>query len=232
MLTSSPDLEELSLVLSGPEDKKEVWGPSTITLPSVKSLELGFHDAAYIESLFPLIQFPNLVKLKLGYNAEDYDNFALLLTTPPLGRTASILAGLEFLKIYSLPSNHTVRQAMLEQLVNLKSINLNCISDGREFFDRLMEVKQGAGGQRVAFCPQLSAVKTMYVDGLSMKEFVEARQSGGAPISKVMMSKEDYLGEKEEKWLRGHLEDLEFFEPSLHEEEEEILVRNSSRRRW
>jgi hypothetical protein len=40
------------------------------------------------------------------------------------------------------------------------------------------------------------------------------------PVLRVLMSKEDNLGEKQEKWLRGHLEELEFFESNLDDKEE------------
>ncbi|KAF9077637.1 hypothetical protein BDP27DRAFT_1208449 [Rhodocollybia butyracea] len=223
ILTSSPDLEHLTLALSGPEDKKELWGTSTINVPSVKSLDLCFHEPAYIESLLPLVHFPNLIELRLQYDSGDYTNFALLLAAPFPGRTTSILAGLESLRISCLPSNRASRQAMLEQLVNLKSIELNCAGDEDEFFERLMELKPGAGssGQGVVFCPHLTALKTTGIDGWRMKQLVEARRRGGAPLSRVFMSEEDDLGEKEENWLRAHLEELDFFEPSSDEEEEE-----------
>lgn len=223
ILAGSPELENLSLCLSGPAGQKEDWGTTPIELSSVKSLTLCHHEPAYIESLLPLLHLPNVVELILDYDSNDYTEFVLLLAKPLPGRTKSLLAGLEYLKINSLPSNHNARQLVLEQSVNLKSIWLNCTGDEDEFFQRLMELKstpsEAGTTQSVVFCPHLTTLMTTGIDGPAMRKFVEARRLGGAPLSKVSMSDDDVLEDKEERWLRAHLDELEFFEPSDSEEE-------------
>ncbi|KAE9404063.1 hypothetical protein BT96DRAFT_955791 [Gymnopus androsaceus JB14] len=223
ILAGSPELEALSLCLSGPADKKEDWGTTPIEMTSVKKLTLCHHEPAYIESLLPLLHLPNVIDLLLDYDSNDYTEFTLLLAKPLPGRTKSLLAGLEQLKINCLPSSQNARQLVLEQLLNLKTIILNCTGDEEEFFERLMELKQtpskAGTSQSVAFCPHLTTLITTGIDGAAMRKFVEARKQGGAPLSKVSMSEEDFLEEKEEKWLREHLVELDFFEPSESEEE-------------
>ncbi|KAF5389171.1 hypothetical protein D9757_003520 [Collybiopsis confluens] len=206
ILAGSPDLQTLSLAISGPSEGD--WGTTPIDIPSVKSLSICHHEPAYIERLLPLLHLPSVVELTV---------------TPP-GRTQSLLAGLEYLKIDSLPSNHSARQLMLEQLVNLQSICLNCAGDEEEFFDRLMELKstpsEAGTPQSMVFCPHLTRLMTAGIDGSKMKRMVEARKQGGAPLLKVSMSEEDDIEEKEEKWLREHLDEFDFHEPSDESEEE------------
>ncbi|KAJ3747298.1 hypothetical protein DFH05DRAFT_1540934 [Lentinula detonsa] len=228
IIASSPELESLSLCLSGPAGTAKDWAHTPIDIPSVKSLTLCHHEPAYIEALLPLLHLPNVVELLLDYDSADYTEFALLLAKPLPGRTKSILSGLDHLKIGGLPSNRNARQLMLEQLVNLKSICLNCAGDEDEFFERLKELKptpsESGPTQSVVFCPHLTTLMTTGVDGSAMRNFVEVRKQGGAPLSKVSMSEEDDLDEKEETWLREHLDELDFFEPSDSEEEIEMEI--------
>ncbi|KAJ4482169.1 hypothetical protein J3R30DRAFT_3286304 [Lentinula aciculospora] len=228
ILTSSPELETLSLSISGPAGTGKDWGITPIGIPSLKSLTLCHHEPAYIEALLPLLHLPNVVELLLNYDSNEYTDFALLLAQPLPGRTKSLLAGLDHLKIGTLPSKRDARQLMLEQLVNLKSICLNCVGDEEEFFTRLMELKatpsESGTTHSVVFCPHLNTLMTTGVDGTTMRKFVEARKQGGAPLSKVSMSEEDHLDEKEETWLRDHLDELDFFEPSDSEEEIEMEI--------
>ncbi|KAJ3910592.1 hypothetical protein F5879DRAFT_231559 [Lentinula edodes] len=232
ILTGSPELETLSLCVSGPAGTGLDWGIMPIHIPSVKSLTLCHHEPAYIEALLPLLHAPNVVELLLDYDSNDFSDFALLLAKPLPGRTKSILAGLDHLKIGGLPSNKNARQLMLEQLVNLKSICINCVGDEEKFFERLMELKstpsESGTTQSVVFCPHLNTLMTTGVDGTAMRKFVETRKRGGAPLSKVSMSEEDNLDEKEEKWLRDHLQELDFFEPSDSEEEIEMEIDDMS----
>ncbi|KAK7469178.1 hypothetical protein VKT23_003669 [Stygiomarasmius scandens] len=221
MIHASPELHTLSLCLSGPAGTKEDWGTSQIEIPSLKELVLCHHEPQYIESLLPHFVIPNLVNLALEFDSADYTDFARMLSTPLPGRTKSILAGLEALKIAGLPSTRKAREQMMDQLVNLHSINLNCSGDEEEFFDKLMEVKPtpSGTGQMVVYCPNLKNIATTGIDGKQMKRFVDVRKTAGAPITRVSMSEEDDVDQRELKWLREHLEELEFFEPSDSEEE-------------
>ncbi|KAF5369445.1 hypothetical protein D9758_002646 [Tetrapyrgos nigripes] len=221
MIHSSPELHTLSLCLSGPTGKQEDWGSSQIEIPSLKELVLCHHEPKYIQSLLPYLVVPNVVNLALDFDSEDYTDFAKMLATPLKGRTKSILAGLEMVKIAGLPSNKKAREMMLEQLANIHSINLNCNGDEEEFFDKLMETSTSGSGQMVVYCPRLVNIATNGIDGKQMKKFVEVRKAAGAPIARVSMSEDDVVDEREEAWLRDHLEELEFFEPS---DEEEIEV--------
>ncbi|KAJ3763672.1 hypothetical protein EV360DRAFT_33014 [Lentinula raphanica] len=226
IITGSPELETLSLCLSGPSGSASDWGDTPIDVSSVKSLTLCHHEAAYVEALLPLLHLPNVTELYLDYDSEDYSEFALLLSKPLPGRTKSILAGLDHLKLGGFPSNRRARQSMLEQLVNLKSIRLDCAGDEVEFFERLMELKstpsENGTTQSVVFCPHLTTLMVSGIEGPTMIKFVEARKKGGAPLVKLSLSELDNVDDKEEEWLKAHLEELDFFEPSDSEEELDV----------
>jgi len=225
ILRSSPEIHTLTLCLSGPAGDFADWGGEMIELPSLKDLVLCYHEPSYIESLMRLISVPNVHSLALDYDEGDYSSFLRQLTRPLKGMKKSLLAGLEHLKISGLPCDHKSMDLMFEQLANLKSINLNCTGD-ETFFDKLMKPVPSsflvATGKVSLYCPNLHTITTTGIEGAKMKQFVETRRAAGIPLTKVLMSEEDDVDIKEEKWLRDHLETLEFFEPSDSEEEVDI----------
>jgi len=73
------------------------------------------------------------------------------------------------------------------------------------------------------YCPSLHTITTTGVDGAEMRAFIEARRAAGVPIKRVMISEADVVEEKDEKWLRTHVEEVDFFEPSDSEEYVDLL---------
>lgn len=232
ILQDSPELRTLSLLLSGPGGEPSDWPTDqVIEVPSLSTLVICYHEPEYIESLMKQLYLPNVKDLTLDYDEGDYTEFAHQLASSqpvPLGgsRTKPLLAGLTHLKISGLPCNAKSVDAMLEQLNHLQVLNLNVVSEQEEvFFDKLAApislstVDCVMAGKLSWYCPNLKTILTTGIHGARMKEFVEARRIAGVPLAKVSMSEEDHVDEKDEKWLRNHLESLEFFEPSDSEEE-------------
>ncbi|KAG7088466.1 hypothetical protein E1B28_012455 [Marasmius oreades] len=231
MVTASPDLETLSLATSGPmrSSPESPWPETqrTIEIPSLKELVLAQHEQEYIMNLLSLLSTPNVVSLNLDFDSQDFTELAMLLAKPLHDRRAgSLLSGLQQLKISGMPCNTKAREAMLEQLVNLKIINLNCCDEEEvEFFDLIKKMKPSPDGNyetpgpSVLYCPNLISIYTTGIDGKQMKAFIEARRQGGVPVKRVGMSEDDDVEEREEKWLKEHVEEVEFFEPDSDFEE-------------
>ncbi|RDB17917.1 hypothetical protein Hypma_000923 [Hypsizygus marmoreus] len=224
IIAGSPDLRTLTLSLSGPAEHDETvpendWGNELLAIPSLRELVLCYHEPRYAIALLKKLSVPNVTALTLDFDSEDYSEFAQELTRPaPGGGNKSLLAGLERLKISGLPCNIKTVEDVLGQLVGLRTFNLNCSGGSEEmFFDMLMEAGPVTGGK--VFCPNLHTISTTGIEGAKMKKFVELRKAAGVPVKRVQMSEEDDVDEKEEKWLRAHVEEFEFFEPSDSEEE-------------
>ncbi|KAF8895400.1 hypothetical protein BD779DRAFT_1608982 [Infundibulicybe gibba] len=174
------------------------WGVHIAWEPSLE-LELAYH-AKDVRPSFSVFQqlldaSPNLRTLTLCLLGPR-GHFAQQLAQPMPGKTKSLLAGLAHLKISGLPCSNRAAEEMFVQLGELKSVNLNC--SGAE------EPRAGTGGKNV-YCPRLETLTTTGIDGHKMRR---------VPLK----------NEREEKWLRAHLESLEFFEPSKRrgvDEEEE-----------
>lgn len=221
MLNACPELKTLSLSLSGPAGHKEDWGSDPIEIPSLEALALSYHEAAYIEALYPLLSAPNVIALTLDYDSDDFTAFSQLLCKPHKGRKRSLLAGLERLKIAGLPCDRKTKEQILGELTNLKEINLNCSGDEEDFFEKLQETEQQGPnrGKKLLYCPNLHSITSTGIDGKRMKKFVEGRRLGGAPLKGVYMSQEDDVEEKEENWFRKHVDNFDYFEPSESEDE-------------
>ncbi|GLB38500.1 putative F-box-like [Lyophyllum shimeji] len=217
MITSSPEIRTLSLCLSGPQEHNEEtndWGTEPIEILSLKDLVLCYHEAQYAIALVQKLSVPNVHSLALDFDGEDYSEFVRQLTRPMPKVKKSILAGLEHMKISGLPCDNQSIDMMFEQLGGLKTINLNCSGEEEEqLFRRLMKPPANK-----IYCPNLHTITTTGIDGAEMRAFIEARKAAGVPVKRVMMSDEDEVEEKDERWLREHLEELEFFEPSDSEE--------------
>ncbi|KAG7443059.1 uncharacterized protein BT62DRAFT_347562 [Guyanagaster necrorhizus] len=223
---ASPELHTLSLCLSGPAGPSEQRGTDLISIPSLHDLVLAHHEPEYIQSLLPILFVPNVQHLALDFDSADYTEFVKVLLRPQAGQKKSLLEGLEHLKIGGLPCDRQCQAALLLQLGNLRSINLNAFGEEEEqFFDALLDSAYGTkeSGQKV-LCPNLHTVTTTGISGKKMRSFVEARKRADAPISKVLMSERDDVEEKDKKWLSSHLEEFEFFEPSDSEEELDPLL--------
>ncbi|KAF8073848.1 hypothetical protein FPV67DRAFT_1479533 [Lyophyllum atratum] len=218
MIASSPDIRTLSLCLSGPQehdDETNDWGSEPIEIPSLMDLVLCYHEARYATALVQKLSTPNVHSLALDFDGEDYSEFVRQLTLPMPKTTKSVLAGLEHMKISGLPCDNDAIDLMYQQLGGLKTINLNCSGEEEEqLFKHLMKPLPNK-----IYCPNLHTITTTGIDGADMRAFIEARKAAGVPIKRVMMSEEDDIEDKDEKWLRAHVEELDFFEPSDSEEE-------------
>ncbi|KAF8195454.1 hypothetical protein BJ912DRAFT_1040399 [Pholiota molesta] len=246
-ITNSPNLHTLTLSLSGPvlpegvafdaEREEGGWGPTLLAIPSLHEFAIQFHDPKYASALIQHLDLPNVSGLLLNFDEQDYTSFVHTLLKPVKGRTESLLQHIDHLKISGLPCGVAAAHAFLDQLGNLKSLNLKKLIDPSATsapFDRDADPEEIAAYQAAAAqAAALSAASGSgsennahddSVDGFRLKQLVEARKKLGAPLKRVFMSHHDRVTEKEEKWLRANLEELEFFEPSDSEEEVEDFV--------
>lgn len=220
ILYSSPDLRTLTLCLSGPADDGEnvPWDSEALSVPSLKELVLCYHEVKYAIALVRKLSVPNVYTLTLDYDEEDCTEFVRCLTSPMRGSSRSLLAGLEHLKIAGLPCADKAIDLVFEQLVGLKTLNLNCSREDEEkYFDRLLKSSSGSAGLKI-YCPNLETITTSGIEGFQMKAFVAARKAAGFPIKRVLMSEEDDVDAQQEDWIRKNVEEFNFFEPSDSEE--------------
>jgi F-box-like len=220
LLAASPEIRTLTLCMSGPAEDNDMdndWGTDPIEVLSLKDLVLCYHEPKYIIALMRLLCAPNVTSLVLDYDGADYSEFVQALTRPMPGKNKSLLAGLEHLKIVGLPCNNKSAEMLLDQLAGLQSLNLNCQGEEEElFFDLLCRLRSKS---KTPYCPNLHTIWTTGIHGRQMKTFIEMRRVAGMPIKRVGMSQQDEIGEREESWIKDHVETLEFFEPSDSEED-------------
>jgi len=216
LLAASPDLHTLTLCLSGPaehNDKGNEWSTDAVEVPSLKSLVLCYHEPNYIIALMRILCTPNVTNLVLDYDGADYSEFVQALTKPMPGKSKSLLAGLEQLKIAGLPCNKKSAEMFFDQLAGLQILNLNCVGEEELFFELLQQLAQ-SGTPTKTYCPNLHTIWTSGIFGPQMKKLIEMRKAAGMPIRRVFMSRQDAVGECEENWLKDNVETFEFFEPS------------------
>ncbi|KAF9483450.1 hypothetical protein BDN70DRAFT_851506 [Pholiota conissans] len=239
IISSSPDLQTLTLSLSGPvlsdgvefdaEREEGGWGSTPLTISSLREFAIQFHDPKYASALVQHLDMPNVTGLLLNFDEQDYTTFVRSLLKPVKGRTESLLQHIDHLKISGLPCDVASAHAFLDQLVILKSFNLKvtivaaqALAAGAATSATASGSSSGPLSSPTLFCPKLETLTTNAVDGYRLKQLVETRKKLGAPIKRIFMSYNDRVSEKEEKWLRDNLEELEFFEPSDSEEEVEV----------
>lgn len=225
----SPEIKVLTLCLSGPRGREDDWrdaGAAPIQIPWLESLTLRYHTPQYACSLLRFLDTPRITSLALDFDEQDYSEFAKDLCKAPHGRSKSLLAGLENFKVSGLPCNRGLVDKILDQLANLKSLNLNCTGEGEMFFEALLKASTIADGgsspTRNIYCRALEAITTAGISGKQMKEFIEARAKAGVPVKRVFMSEKDDVDGPSERWLREHVKEFEYFDPS--DSEEEVLL--------
>ncbi|KAG6876304.1 hypothetical protein C0993_004171 [Termitomyces sp. T159_Od127] len=222
ILNSSPDLRSLDLCLSGPrahDGEHNDWGTAVIEMPALTDLVFCYHKCAYAVALLKRLSVPHVHNLALDFDEEDYTDFVKQLTLPMAKTGKSILAGLEHMKISGLPCNRAGIERMLAQLAGLKTLNINCSNEEEQEIFRQLAPAGGASAR--IFCPNLYKIIATGVSGAEMCSFIKARNAAGVPIKQVMMSEEDEIEEGDIRWLREHVEELDFFEPSDEEYEDE-----------
>lgn len=256
IIKRSPELHTLTLSLSGPQlapgvefdaDREEGgWGVTPLTIASLHEFAIQFHDVAYASALVQHLDLPAVTGLLLNFDEEDYSDFVRALLRPVKGRTEGLLQHIDHLKIAGLPCSVACADLFLDQLANLKSLNIKLVGDEEDvLFEKLVDptrtvpwhVRAGdnAEGGPVAaaaaaagfklpavFCAKLDTLTTNEADGARVQELVAARKAAGAPLARVFMSNMDRVTAKEERWLRANLAELEFFEPSDSEDEVEV----------
>ncbi|KDQ25842.1 hypothetical protein PLEOSDRAFT_1046088 [Pleurotus ostreatus PC15] len=245
ILRRSPLLTKLALSASGPAGSPSDWFiPGTkalqkIALPKLSELDLRFHEPDYAVGLVQALDMPSLRHLTIDFDSADYTDFVKVLAGQSISdRTAqltggrkqrSILSGLEFLKICSLPCDKRRRDLLLGELQNVKHLFLKCASeDVADIFTRLQNPNPSATSSEgsetpVMFCPLLKTLSTTDITGKEMIEVVRARAEAGVPLAKVCMCEEDIVTPKDSKWLYAHLpEGLDMFVDS--DEEEEVMT--------
>ncbi|KAJ3509523.1 hypothetical protein NLJ89_g5178 [Agrocybe chaxingu] len=241
IIQNSPHLQTLTLSLSGPMladgvafDDEEAWGPEPLTISSVKDLALQFHTPSYASALVQHLDLPGVQNLVLNFDQEDYSEFVCILLKPVKGRTEGLLQHVEQLKISGLPCNVASVEGLLGQLKALKSFNLKVVGQEEHvIFQKLMDTGAGRPSNATSesdsgrfgelpklFCPLLESITTTEVPGEEIKRLVAARRTLGVPLKKVLMSETDHISKKDEKWIRAHVDELDFFEPSDSEDEE------------
>lgn len=269
IINNSPDLFTLCLAGAGPALADNVtydtditdggWGTTPLTIPSVVNLMLQFHDPKYASALAKHLDVPNVTGLVLDFGGEDYSEFVGDLLNPVKGRTENLLRQIEHMAIGGLPCNVYKAEALLGQLVKLKSLN---IKTKRKVEEKIIVQKLAypyAGRSSMGlpapginantavegyqqqyqqdpaattlssntplpalFCPCLESLITYGVPGKEMKELLRARLKLGVPLKRVLMSQEDTLSTKEERWIREHVEEFKLLEPPNSEDYSDV----------
>ncbi|KAH9480372.1 hypothetical protein JR316_0006970 [Psilocybe cubensis] len=247
MINNSPELNSLTISLSGPvlpegvrfdadpEEEEGAWGPTPLTIPSLKDFAIQFLDPRTASALVQHLDMPGLTDLLLNFDEEDYSSFVRTIVKPVKGRTESVLSHVENLKISGLPCDVASVEVFLSQLTKLKALNLKVVGVEEEvFFNKLLvpnargpssSSQASAAGSSTApalpsvFLPQLKSITTNGVSGARLKNLVIARRDRGVPLTSVIISEQDSVSKKQEKWLRANVKEVEFFVPSDSEEE-------------
>ena len=221
IIKKSPNLRNLSLSLSGPQQwGVGQWGPEPFDIPSVHYLELQFHNLRYANALVQHFHFPNLRALALRFDDGDYTLFVRRLLVPVKGRSNSILSGLESLKILGLPCDVPTVEAMLRQLKKLCVLHLDCSRlEVLMIFKKLIDPLAGRKKKKDAlippkiFCPRLKYLTVTLVSDSQLKALVTARKNAGAPLKSLTLSYDDGITADAITWLRKNVELVEFFQP-------------------
>ncbi|KAH8825297.1 hypothetical protein DL96DRAFT_1612707 [Flagelloscypha sp. PMI_526] len=228
MMESSPALETLTLMNSGPGEPDD-WptGESDlISAPSIRNLVLCHLSASYLSTFFDHMSLPGVRHIAFDLANEDYSSFVRHLALAAPGRSQSFLSQLESIKLSHLPADDASSKKMLEQLVHLQHLNINC-DEGEDspVFLQLMDPQTTNPSSETTspklYCPQLRHLTVAGVASPQLKAFVTARMEAGLPLKKVSMSEFDDLEETDEQWLKSNLDELDFFVPSEYEEDDE-----------
>ena len=225
-ILKSTRLQTLLLALSGPKGTEDDWkhaGCKPIRLLSVEELLLRFHPQQYVCSLLRFIDTPSLRSLSLDFESEDCTQLVQDLCKAPFGRSKTLLAGLENLKLSGLPCDRTVMKKMLNELSGLKQLTLNCLGEGEKIFEEIFKATTGlisssSEGSKMLYCPALETIATTGITGEQMREFVEVRMKAGVPVQKVMMSRNDVVDSTSVKWLKKNVKEFHLFDTSEYED--------------
>ncbi|KAF7768204.1 hypothetical protein Agabi119p4_7447 [Agaricus bisporus var. burnettii] len=210
--------EKLILRLSGPKGTEEDWQVAEkmpIQVPLLKALTLWHLLPEYASSLLHFLDTPHLTSLSLCLDRGDYGDFAREMCEGLHGRSKSMLAGLEHLNVRNLQCGDvSLVVQMLDQLSNLRSLELDCDTQADLFFDALLKPQL-----EEVYCPLLESVDIVGKTGEEMKRFVKAREKAGVRLKKVYLYCRGEMNLGLERWLREHVEEFELDFPAFVEEE-------------
>ncbi|TDL22119.1 hypothetical protein BD410DRAFT_788809 [Rickenella mellea] len=154
----------------------------------------------------------------------------------------SMLSGLEALKISGLPCSQEVIREFYLAIPQLHSLNINLCHTDIWFFIHLAfpdvirtlpKLPEDADDDDVlsylqdlpkpphgiqALCPHLETLTTTGVSGGVLRALVDTRRYMGHPIKRLFVNEDDDVGETDYKYLKDHVEEVEFFEGSDDDE--------------
>ncbi|KAI8978677.1 hypothetical protein BD414DRAFT_465679 [Trametes punicea] len=235
ILRSSPDLRTLTLCLSCPAGTPADWPAAgmpeeepeegamdldvaaPLVLPKLTDLVLAYLEPQYLLSLLPRLLLPALTSLALDLEDEDYTDVLAYLASPrgPRREARSLLSNLTSLKVASMPASEAAVRDAYRQLDKLVALNLNVTYLADYWVDLLFP--QADAGEPLLL-PRLESLTTTGVDGMRMRELVEARKARGRPLRTVLMNQDDDVTMEDEVWLGKNVDRFEYFEGSDEEE--------------
>ncbi|KAH9891638.1 hypothetical protein C8Q73DRAFT_80790 [Cubamyces lactineus] len=212
-----------------------------LVLPALTSLALDLEEDDYTDVLKYLAS-PHSLPLSPAHQQR------LLLSSPSPSTqllrgpgvaggapTRSLLSNLTSLKIASLPANEATVRDAYRQLDKLVALNLNVVYLAEYWIDLLFPQpdhpggsggpsnSSAGGGGGELYLPRLESLTTTGVDGMRMRELVEARAARGRPLKTVLMNQDDDVTSEDEEWLGRHVDRFEYFEGSDEEEDVDML---------
>ena len=247
ILKSSPSLHTLTLCQSGPAGMPVDWlesvrealpsagqTPETrpsdslldITVPSIIDLALAFLPPEYVLALLDHIRLPNITKLALDFDQDEYTYVVDRLSTPAAGTSKSLFSGVEALKLSGLSCAHVPTLVKAAgALQNLKHLNIN-FHHVEYFWLGLMIAPETVVGAELTpgttFFPRLESISITNLDGKGVRELVQRRKEMGKPLKEVYLNREDPLWDGDEAWLKENLEVFETFEGSDDEDVDDV----------
>lgn len=230
ILQASPDLRGLILCQSGPSGNPVDWLgtisesgieitqslPLSLTLPII-SLTLAFIPPSYISALLERISIPNLRRLTLDFDEDDYTEILRRFSTPGLGGipNRSLFANLEALKIVGMPcTNGDAIDKALSEMQTVRDLNINFIHVDFLWYRLLSRpetVESENANDKKVYCPRLETFLTAGLDGDELRELVSERKKRGYPLKKLLINKDDDVDLYAHEWLKENLEVVGFF---------------------
>ncbi|KAI9058346.1 hypothetical protein FKP32DRAFT_1741521 [Trametes sanguinea] len=201
-----------------------------LALPALTSLALDLEEDDYTDVLAYLAS-PRSLPHQISSSSVLAPTGGSTLSGPgvagsgPPRETRSLLSNLTSLKVASLPASEAVVRDAYRQLDKLVALNLNIAYLGDTWLELLFPQPDASGSTDAGelLLPRLESLTTTGVDGLRMRELVEARKARGRPLRTVLMNQDDDVTVDDEEWLGKHVERFEFFEGSDEEEDVEML---------
>ncbi|KAH7885048.1 hypothetical protein F5I97DRAFT_1928465 [Phlebopus sp. FC_14] len=218
ILRGAPNLETLSLCLSGPSGNPPQWSDRARCY-----LVLGFHSSSYTVGLLRKLYTPVLKSLTLDFDAEDYTDLVTQLVGPatvpnlfPHEQPRSLLSGLEHLKISGLPCGSSSVKILYGELKNLKALNLSLTYLDPAFLHLLSPPPQGD-----ILLPALKTLSATGAVGDAIRQLVQQRKEAGVPLKAVYLEESSEIEDEDIEWLKDNVEIFDFFEGSDDEEDVE-----------